>query len=440
MAALSLLGALAYVATSATPAAQAAHHKKHKRKRKHCHLVKRCRRHHRCKRVLKCRKKKRAQEVAPLPAYGGPEPAPSLFGLNTGTFDNVHSDYVNDFQTAKNLGARWLHLTGGSIHFDSGGTPNYSTMDDAVTRTRKLRMGVVMSLGGSPKACSGHPSDYETCPPLTDSQRAAYRTYLTGLLLHYRNDVDTYESWVEPNHSSFWPSGPNPAQYAKLLETQYSVFQTVNEHYGLHLKLLFAGPSDFGINGPDAVLPFTDAVLGDLGGQRAFDAVALHAYRFPPAAPGAELETRQVDGSWQQQDWPQQLEAYEQEFTNHGYGTPDVWLTEFGWPGDTNYQSDEKSECANSADPNCPQYYQSPALQSRDLEDAYQDLLTTPALSFVKAAFWFNMRDYNPQIESPDPDFYYHYGLLPYSYYTDGQQLKPAGSEWRSLAAQNPSR
>ena len=29
----------------------------------------------------------------------------------------------------------------------------------------------------------------------------------------------------------------------------------------------------------------------------------------------------------------QELAAYEQEFTNHGYGAMPLWLTEFGWPG-----------------------------------------------------------------------------------------------------------
>jgi hypothetical protein len=67
------------------------------------------------------------------------------------------------------------------------------------------------------------------------------------VLLRYRNVVDYWESWLEPNHKSFWPSGPNPQQYANLLRAEYQVFQSVNRQYGLHLKLLFGGPSDFSI-------------------------------------------------------------------------------------------------------------------------------------------------------------------------------------------------
>ena len=104
--------------------------------------------------------------------------------------------------------------------------------------------------------------------------------YLKTLLRHFAGRVRYFESWVEPNHTSMWPSGPSPAQYAALLETEYGVFRSSAPRP----RLLFAGVADFGIedgssNGV-AVLPFTDEVLGDLHGARAFDAVALHAYRF----------------------------------------------------------------------------------------------------------------------------------------------------------------
>ena len=56
-------------------------------------------------------------------------------------------------------------------------------------------------------------------------------------------------------------------------------------------------------------------------------------------------------------------------------------------------------------------------------------------LPFVQAAFWFNLRDDQPGLASPDPTFFYHYGLLDYGF---GQ--KPAAAAFQQLAAANPRR
>lgn len=114
--------------------------------------------------------------------------------------------------------------------------------------------------------------------------------------------------------------------------------------------------------------------------------------------------------------WPQELSAYEQEFENHGYGQMPLWLTEFGWPGNAVAAGD---------------YYPSFDVQASYLSQAYADLLRLP---FVQAAFWFNLRDYQPTYDSPDPGFFAHYGLLQY-----GFSSKPAAIEFRELAQQHAS-
>ncbi|MBV8947605.1 MAG: hypothetical protein JOZ95_19405, partial [Solirubrobacterales bacterium] len=63
---------------------------------------------------------------------------------------------------------------------------------------------------------------------------------------------------------------------------------------------------------------------------------------------------------------------------------------------------------------------------------AYTDILQLP---FVRAAFWFNLRDYQPSYASPDPAFFYHYGLLQY-----GFTHKPAASVFVQFARRYPRR
>jgi hypothetical protein len=376
-------------------------------------------------------------------AAGVKDPAPSIFGIKTGAFDSSQSNFVRDIPAARRLGARWVHFTGASIHWSRSGRPDYGALDYEVRRGRHAGLGVLISLGGSPNACSisPRPADPTTCPPTTPRDLRVYQRFLRTVVLRYRDAVDYYESWMEPNHKSFWPPGPNPTTYANLLRAEYQVFSSVNRTFGLHVKLLFAGPSDFSIipgsPGGVPVLPFVHQTLTAPHGARAFDAIALHAYRFPPAttgpwvrdwdsvegipdAPGSNgpYPPRGCDSvRWCQLTWPQELSAYEQEFANAGYGTPPLWLTEFGWSGD-----------AQASDAYHPSYI----AQAEDLSAAYRDLLSLP---FVRAAFWFNLRDYQPGLRNPDPEFFSHYGLLGY-----GFALKPAARMFAELVRENPNR
>jgi hypothetical protein len=364
----------------------------------------------------------------------GAQPNPSLFGISTAIYDTSQAYFTRGIPTARSLGARWDHFTAGP----ATGGGDYRTIDGEVRRARAQGMGVVLSVGGVRGACSLRPmpANVHACPPTTAKDLRNYQAYFRRLVLHYRYVVQDYESWTEENNRSSWLPGPAPARYAALLSAQYSVIQSVNRQYGLDLQLLFGSPSGFQVNNNphwEAVVPFTNQVLKDLHGSRPFDGVALHAYRFPPAtdAPSTPVcdYVRGVSVSpgsnssicpaplWRWLTWPEELAAYEQLFTAHGDGQPPMWLTEFGWPG--------------NAVPNGG-YFPSEAQQAADLTEAYADLLRLP---FVKGALWFNLRDYQPGYQSPDPSFFYHYGLLEYGY-----APKPAALEFQALAAANPGR
>ncbi len=381
--------------------------------------------------------KKRSHDRALVTTGGQPEP--SIFGLSTAVYDSSHSNFVAGVPAAHQLGARWDHFTAG-VETASG---QYQALDWEVKQARQYGMGVVLTMGGIPSACSLHPrpGNIHACPPTSSADLLAYEAYFRNFLIHYRNVVQYYESWTEPNNSSSWVPGPQPAAYVRLLEAEYSVMQSVNAEYGVHLQLLFASPTGFsvapGTTGWQAVLPYTEEVLDALDGAKPFDAVALHAYRFPPGGYGPSVPAFDYVGGvpaargaagpfpqfgcnaspWCQMTWPEELSAYEQEFANHGYGDPALWITEFGWPGNAQPEG---------------AYFPSETEQAQDLEDAYQDLLQLP---FVKSAMWFNVRDYQPGYASPDPSFFYHYGLLEYDF---GQ--KPAAVVFQELASAYPGR
>jgi hypothetical protein len=361
----------------------------------------------------------------------GAEPSPSIFGIDTSIYDSNHGRFLRDIPTARRLGSRWDRFTVDPP--TARGT--YSTLDWEVKTARRNGMGAILSLGGISGACSlsPRPSNIHACPPTTSRDLRVYQAYVRRLVIHYRRVVQYYESWTEENNKSSWLPGPNAARYAALLRTEYAAIQSVNRQYGLHIKLLFGSPTGFsvipGTPGWKAVLPFTNKVLRDLHGAKPFDGVALHAYRFPPEeyGPGARAYDY-VGGAggpfhgcdrtpWCQMTWSEELEAYEQEFIDHGDEQLPMWLTEFGWPGDAQPSGS---------------YYPSQGLQAEYLREAYDDLLSLP---FVKGALWFNVRDYQPGYVSPDPRFFYYYGLLNYNL-----SLKPAATEFRQIAGAHPDR
>lgn len=375
-----------------------------------------------------------AGSVARSARMASAQPAPSIFGIDTGVYDPSHARYVKDLPMAKAMGARWVDFNGGS-------DLNWGTLDYEVDKARSLGLGVILSLGGYSNACSVSPRPAAIdCPPGT-SDLSRYEKDLRTELLRYGSQVEYWESWVEPNHRASWAPHPDPKAYAALLEAQWMVFKSVNQDKGWNLKLLFGSPNDFSIipgsPGGIATLQFTDQVLQALNGAQPFDGIALHPYRFPPAttgpwvadydsiagiaaAPGqtgpfpAEGCTRVAN--WCQMTWSQELSAYEQEFANHGYPQLPMWLTQFGWPG------------AQKANGN---YYPDEQTQALDLSAAYGVLLKLP---FVKAALWFNIRNYKANYPNPDPAFFANYGLRRNNFV-----LKAAGKLFMKLAKQYPN-
>src|SRR5438034_982885 len=106
-------------------------------------------------------------------------PAPSLFGLNTGTFDPNYAHFVRDLPAARSLGARWVHFTG-SLVKDRRGRADFSLLDSQVAAARRLGLGVLISLGGAPQACSlrPRPADLASCPPRSAHDLRAYDGYV----------------------------------------------------------------------------------------------------------------------------------------------------------------------------------------------------------------------------------------------------------------------
>src|SRR5437868_2954795 len=108
------------------------------------------RKHHRHHRHHRHRVHK--QLNGPLP-YMGPEPRPSLFGLDTDLYDSNHAYWARDIPVAGQLGSRFDHFVLGP----KAGSGVFGEPDYVITQARRHGMGVILSFGGIPQACSMNP-------------------------------------------------------------------------------------------------------------------------------------------------------------------------------------------------------------------------------------------------------------------------------------------
>src|SRR5215208_3512320 len=94
--------------------------------------------------------------------------------------------------------------------------------------------------------------------------------------------VRSWQVWNEPNIRVYWPSGPNPAQYAAMLRSVGEGIKAVDP--GARVVTAGLNESELGIK----LVPFLRGMYR-AGGKGSFDVLALHPY-----APGSDLVMAQV--------------------------------------------------------------------------------------------------------------------------------------------------
>jgi hypothetical protein len=65
-------------------------------------------------------------------------------------------------------------------------------------------------------------------PPRSDAELATWTNLVTELMDHVQGKIDYLEVWNEPNESKWWPTGPDPIEFARLLNVTYTAVHTVS--------------------------------------------------------------------------------------------------------------------------------------------------------------------------------------------------------------------
>ena len=220
-----------------------------------------------------------------------------------------------DLSGIRTLGARRLRvdISWAAVQ-PSEGEFQWTATDRVLEAARKAGLRVLAVLCYEPSwARTGDPGHAHPVDPTLFAEFAA------AAATRYRRLVDAWEVWNEPNTRRFWPSGPDPAAYAQLVEAAAP-------------RLHAADPGSVVVAG--ALAPATAAADGseippetflrdvyDRTDPELFDAVSVHPYSYPALPTGNQpwnLFARLAD-----------LRAV---MVAAGDGDARLWITEYGAP------------------------------------------------------------------------------------------------------------
>ena len=185
-------------------------------------------------------------------------------------------------------------------------------------------MQVKLQLVGMPEWGLDDPQ-FTRQPPRSDAELQVWADFVTKVMQHVNGKVDFLEVWNEPNESRWWPTGPAPLEFARLLNTTYTAVHTVSPT----TKVISGGLASNDIGYLDKVYDaFDDLKLK----ASPFDMVGVHPFA-GSAAPDS------VDPAKRYQREPNGL--YDANFTgfmglhkvmaDHGDDALPVYISQFGY-------------------------------------------------------------------------------------------------------------
>lgn len=102
--------------------------------------------------------------------------------------------------------------------------------------------------------------------PATAAEREDYGRFAASMVERYRDSVQYWEVWNEPNLDHFWPPSADPAAYAELLKVAHTAIKQADP------TAKVVGCATSGVD-----LDFIRAVL-DAGGGACMDVLSIHPY------------------------------------------------------------------------------------------------------------------------------------------------------------------
>jgi hypothetical protein len=247
-----------------------------------------------------------------------PAPASALEkGLNTDMTWGISSEDQDLTSAAMtDLGASWHRMVLPWYYVEKARKGSYSGMylnmyDQAIAKADAQGAKVVVTVYTAPNWASGT-SNLES-PPLNPADYADFMSFVAN---RYRGKVDAWEIWNEQNTARFWSTGPDAAQYARLLKAAYPAVKAADPNATVLYGGTYLNDWEF-LEGAYAEIPN----LGDY-----FDALGTHPYNGVTPPDQVALGT---DGRIPEWSFASYRELHD-VMVDNGDDKP-IWFTEFGW-------------------------------------------------------------------------------------------------------------
>ena len=97
----------------------------------------------------------------------------------------------------------------------------FGYIDRTIGAARSAGLQVKLQLVGMPDWALDDPQHARQAPR-SEAELQAWGDFVTRVMRHVNGKVDYVEVWNEPNESKWWPTGPDPVEFARLLSVTYT--------------------------------------------------------------------------------------------------------------------------------------------------------------------------------------------------------------------------
>lgn len=167
---------------------------------------------------------------------------------------------------AKHAGAEIIstQVSFAAVRPTRDGGYRFTGLDRTLDAARASGLQVRIRLIDLPKWALDKPIGLPHQPPRTSTEFRYWRQFVTRVMTHVRGRVNYVEVWTEPNSPTYWPTGPDAAQYAKLLSETAGIVRRIAPD----TKIITGG-----IAGND--VDFINNFYAALGDRRPFDLIGV---------------------------------------------------------------------------------------------------------------------------------------------------------------------
>ena len=201
----------------------------------------------------------------------------SPFGIQAGTLED------SLVAKAAKIGVKWTRLGAGwsQIEKEKGVYANWDRTDKAFEVALKNGITPFITVGGGNSLYSSRGTyddpklaqiyGYSTEPPTKNPEAmSAFLAYVRATVERYKDKIDYWEIWNEPNHRNYWGATPDGKEYGRLMVQTAKVIRETDPG----CKII--GGSMAGIDPA-----FTEDFLS-VGGDKAIDIISYHNYGAVP--------------------------------------------------------------------------------------------------------------------------------------------------------------